>query len=256
MDNLQRNKTTAALAIAIEDGKGHPFRPGESHSTKYFDLLKQRRALPVSAKRQEFLGAYHQHQVIVLSSEPGSERAIHIPQFILFDEWKGNGKIACTHTRRIAVASTAERTAAEMDVHVGAEVGFAMRFDKACIIIDEAHERALATDMLLGLLKVAISQRTDLKVVVMLATPEAQRFLDYFGDKKATHFEPSGQNHPVQIAYIKEPILEVFSAALNLAKCIHEKEEDGDILIFFSSAAECEEAYLLLGKNTGLAAVL
>lgn len=60
------------------------------------------------------------------------------------------------------------------------------------------------------------------------------RFLDYFGDKKATHFELGGQNHPVQITYIKEPILEVFSAALNLAKCIHEKEEGGDILIFLN----------------------
>ncbi|KAG4285519.1 hypothetical protein FPRO06_06779 [Fusarium proliferatum] len=220
MDKLQRNKTTAAQAIAIEDGKDHPFRPGETHSTKYFDLLKQRRALPVSAKRQEFLDAYHQHQVIVLSSEPGSERAIQIPQFIFFDEWEGNGKIACTHTHRIEVASAAERTAAEMDVHVGVE-------NTACIIIDEAHERALATDMLLGLLKVAISQRTDLK---------------------ATHFKLVGQNHPVQITYIKEPILEVFSAALNLAKYIHEKEEDGDILIFFSSAAECEEPCLLLRK--------
>ncbi|KAF4495144.1 ATP-binding PRP16 [Fusarium agapanthi] len=279
MDNLQRNKTTATQAMAIEDGKDHPFRPGETNLARYFDLLKQRRALPVSAKRQEFLDAYHQNQVLVLSSEPGSERAVRIPQFIFFDEWKGDGKIACTHTRRIAVASAAERTAAELDVHVGAEVGFAVRFDKvrhgrtkllymtdrtlleaariqpnfndfACIIIDEAHERALATDMLLGLLKVAISQRTDLKVGVMLATSDTQRFLDCFGDKKAAHFELSGQNHPVQITYIKEPILEVFSAALNLAKCIHEKEEDGDILIFFSSAGECEEACLLLGKNT------
>ncbi|KAF5581312.1 ATP-binding protein PRP16 [Fusarium pseudocircinatum] len=84
----------------------------------------------------------------------------------------------------------------------------------------------------------------------MLATPDAQRFLDYFGDKKATRFELSGQNHRVQITYIKEPIMEIFSAALNLAKCIREKEEDGDILIFFSSAAECEEACLLLRKNT------
>ncbi|KAF5966612.1 ATP-binding protein PRP16 [Fusarium coicis] len=100
------------------------------------------------------------------------------------------------------------------------------------------------------MLKVAISQRTRLKVVVMLATPDAQRFLDYFGDKKATDFELSGQNHPFQITYINEPILEVFSAALNLAKCDHEKEEDGDTLMFFSSAAECEEACLLLRKNT------
>ncbi|KAH7177706.1 P-loop containing nucleoside triphosphate hydrolase protein [Fusarium sp. MPI-SDFR-AT-0072] len=279
MENLKRNETTAAQAIAIEDCKDHPFRPGEKHSEKYFELLKQRRALPVSSRRQEFLDAYHQHQVIVLSSETGSGKTTQIPQFILFNEWEKPGKIACTQPRRIAATSVAARTAAELDVQVGDEVGYLVRFDRkahprktklgymtdgmltelaktdpnfnlyACIMIDEAHERTLSTDILLALLKRAASQRSDLKVVVMSATLDAEKFVSYFGSKKTTHFALSGKNHPVQISYLKEPVLAVFNVALMIVKDIHDKERDGDILIFFQSVEEVEEACTLLRKE-------
>lgn len=68
MEDLKRNKTTAAQAIGIEDSKDHLFRPREKHTVKYFELLKQRRARPVSSRRQEFLDAYHQYQVSSLSA--------------------------------------------------------------------------------------------------------------------------------------------------------------------------------------------
>ncbi|KAK7596232.1 hypothetical protein V3481_002865 [Fusarium oxysporum f. sp. vasinfectum] len=115
MEDLKRNKTTAAQAIGIEDSKDHLFRPGKKHTVKYFELLKQRRARPVSSRRQEFLDAYHQYQVIVLSSETGSEETTQMPQFILFNEWEKQRKIACTQPRKIAATSVAGRTAAKME---------------------------------------------------------------------------------------------------------------------------------------------
>ncbi|KAF4343172.1 pre-mRNA-splicing factor ATP-dependent RNA helicase prp16 [Fusarium beomiforme] len=202
MEKLERNKTTAAQAIAIEDGKDHSFSPGKKHSAKYFRLLKQRRALPISSRKQE-----------------------------------------------VAATSAAERTTADMGVHLGEEVGFIVRFDKdrhkhtkllhmtdrtlmeatkkqpdfksfSCIVIDEAYQRILAVDMLLSLLKIAIYKRPDLKRVVMLASLDAERFVDYFGKTKAAHFALSGRNHPVQITYLKEPTLSTFNMALETRKCI------------------------------------
>ncbi|KAF4960673.1 hypothetical protein FSARC_10415 [Fusarium sarcochroum] len=161
--------------------------------------------------RQEFLDVYQKNQVIVLSGETGSGKTTQVPQFVLYDEWEGDGKIACTQPRGLAATSVADRTAKEMDVQVGEEVGYVVRFDRkvdqkqtrlayvtdgvllqiskkdpdfklyACIIIDEAHERTLATDVLLALLKRAVSRRPDLKIIVMLATLNAAKFVNYFG---------------------------------------------------------------------------
>ncbi|KAF5622472.1 pre-mrna splicing factor rna helicase prp43 [Fusarium sp. NRRL 52700] len=187
-------------------------------------------------------------QVIVLSSETGSGKTTQIPQFILFNEWEKSGKIACTQPRRIAATSVAARTAAELDVQVGDEAGYLVRFDRkvhpektnlgymtdgmltelaktdpnfnldACIMIDEAHERTLSTDTA-GL------------------TQSDQR--------------PEIKNHPVQIGYLKEPVLAVFNMALMIVNDIHDKERDGDILVFFQSVEEVEEACNLFRKEIG-----
>ncbi|KAK2939187.1 DEAH helicase, winged-helix domain [Fusarium oxysporum f. sp. vasinfectum] len=256
MEDLKRNKTTAAQAIGIEDSKDHLFRPGKKHTVKYFELLKQRRARPVSSRRQEFLDAYHQYQVIVLSSETGSEETTQMPQFILFNEWEKQRKIACTQP-----------------LQDGEEVGYAVRFDRkahpmkaklghmtdgmltevaktdsisnlyAYIITDEAHECTLSTDT------AGLTQ--DLKLVVMLATLDAEEFVSYFGSEKTTHFALSGKNQPVQITYLKESVLAVFSVALMIVKDIHDKERDGDILVFFQSVQEVYETCTLLRKEIG-----
>ncbi|KAF5709706.1 pre-mRNA-splicing factor ATP-dependent RNA helicase prp43 [Fusarium mundagurra] len=127
---IRRLQNPEGSAIATEDSKDHPVRPGEKHSEKSFELLKQRRALPVSSRRQEFLNAYHQRQVIILSSETGSRETIQISRFIIFNKWQKPGKIACNKPRRITAMSAAARTAAELDVQVGDEAGYAVCFDR------------------------------------------------------------------------------------------------------------------------------
>ncbi|EXM06691.1 hypothetical protein NOF04DRAFT_15001 [Fusarium oxysporum II5] len=157
MEDLKRNKTTTAQAIGIEDSKDRLFRPGKKHTVKYFELLKQRRARPVSSRRQEFLDAYHQYQVIVLSSETGSEETTQMPQFILFNEWEKQKKIACTqpHGEEVGYAVRFDRKAHPMKAKLGymtdgmlTEVAKTDSISNlyAYIITDEAHKRTLSTD--------------------------------------------------------------------------------------------------------------
>jgi len=178
-----KRQSTAKQAAKAEDGPDNPFtlRP---LSRQYFDILKRRRELPVHAQRQEFLDMYHSTQILVFVGETGSGKTTQIPQFILFDELPHltNEQIACTQPRRVAAMSVAKRVADELDVKLGDEVGYSIRFEDvtsqktvlkymtdgmllreamsdpllknyACIILDEAHERTLATDILMGLMK-------------------------------------------------------------------------------------------------------
>ncbi|KAF7543821.1 hypothetical protein G7Z17_g10425 [Cylindrodendrum hubeiense] len=266
--SLQRNATTAAQAMALEDGKAHPLRAGP-HSTKFFELLESRRRLPVSREHQNFLDVYHKAQVMVLSSDTGSGKTTQIPQFVLFDEFASGKVVACTQPRRLAAVTAARRVAAEMDVQLGEEVGYSVRFDDcttsdqtklkymtdgrllreamndgnfsaySCIIIDEAHERTKSTDILMALLKLAVASRPDLKVIIMSATIDTETFTSYFSG--ASTFQVLGRAHPVTINYLSEATPDYFFAALHTVKHIHEKMADGDILVFLTAVGEIEQ---------------
>ncbi|ETS75168.1 hypothetical protein PFICI_13652 [Pestalotiopsis fici W106-1] len=208
MDQLRRNQTTAEQATALEDGNNN-FLTNKPYSARFRELLKQRRRLPVSANRSRFLELYQRSRVIILTSDTGSGKTTQSTQFILFDEFASGKMVACTQPRRLAATSVATRVAEELDVELGAQVGYNVRFDVkgsketrlgymtdgkllagamadplfskyCCIIIDEAHERTIPTDILLALLKRAISDRDDLSVVIMSATLDAQRFQKSF----------------------------------------------------------------------------
>ncbi|KAM0209798.1 hypothetical protein ACHAQI_006262 [Fusarium lateritium] len=278
MEQSQYRNTTAEEAIQLEDGEAHPLRDKQVHSERYFELLEIRRQLPVSSKRQGFLDAYHQNQVIVLSGETGSGKTTQIPQFVLFDELASKSLIVCTQPRRIAATSVAERVAAELDVKLGEEVGSWVRFDKrnalvktrltymtdgmllqlvkskphfkkyGCVIIDEVHERTLSTDLLLALLKRALLHRPDLKVIVMSATINTDKLLNYFG--QGVQFSISGRVFPIDIRYLQEAIPDYASVALHTAKHIHETSADGDILLFMPSVGEIEDACVQLRNAT------
>lgn len=166
--------------------------------------------LPVHKQREECLDLVRNNQITILVGETGSGKTTQVPQFLCFEYAKKTGKIvACTQPRRVAAMSVAQRVADEMDVKLGEQVGYTIRFEDctsnstilkymtdgmllreamndpllerySVIILDEAHERTLATDILMGLLKDVVKRRRDLKIVVMSATLDAEKFQKYF----------------------------------------------------------------------------
>lgn len=204
--------TTAAQALKYENDRINLYTQ-QPFSKRYFDILEKRRTLPVHKQRQDFLQLIHENQIIILEGETGSGKTTQIPQFLCMDaQPQTTGKIiACTQPRRVAAMSVAQRVADEMDVSLGNEVGYSIRFEDmtnertilkymtdgmllreamtdpllsryGAIILDEAHERTLSTDILMGLLKQVCERRSDLKLVVMSATLDATKFQRYFNN--------------------------------------------------------------------------
>ncbi|KAK4640215.1 DEAH-box ATP-dependent RNA helicase prp43 [Podospora bellae-mahoneyi] len=276
LDEMERHNTTALQAAKAEDSDINPWT-GKPHSENYFKILKTRRDLPVSKQREEFLELYHKTQILVFVGETGSGKTTQIPQYVLYDEMPHQtGKlIACTQPRRVAAMSVAQRVANELDVELGQEVGYSIRFENrtgpktllkymtdgqllreamhdpnmnrySCIILDEAHERTLATDILMALLKEIAHRRSDLKIIVMSATLDAQKFQSYFSLRKEDPPAPllavPGRTHPVEIFYTPEPERDYVEAAVRTVLQIHAIEPEGDILLFLTGEEEIEDA--------------
>ena len=166
--------------------------------------------------------------------------------------------------------SVAKRVAEEMDVSLGKEVGYTIRFEDStdrrttilkymtdgmllreamndrdlsrysCIILDEAHERTLATDILMGLLKEVTMRRADLKLIVMSATLDALKFQKYFND--APLLRVPGRTFPVETFYTQDPEPDYLEAAIRTVLMVHQAEDPGDILIFLTGEEEIEDA--------------
>ncbi|KAK4651304.1 DEAH-box ATP-dependent RNA helicase prp43 [Podospora pseudocomata] len=276
LDEMERHNTTALQAAKAEDSDINPWT-GKPHSENYFKILKTRRDLPVSKQREEFLELYHKTQILVFVGETGSGKTTQIPQYVLYDEMPHQtGKlIACTQPRRVAAMSVAQRVANELDVELGQEVGYSIRFENrtgpktllkymtdgqllreamhdpnmnrySCIILDEAHERTLATDILMALLKEIAHRRSDLKIIVMSATLDAQKFQSYFSLRKEDPPAPllavPGRTYPVEIFYTPEPERDYVEAAVRTVLQIHAVEPEGDILLFLTGEEEIEDA--------------
>lgn len=214
---------------------------------------------------------YQQSQILVFVGETGSGKTTQIPQFVLFDDLpQTQGKmVACTQPRRVAAMSVAQRVAAEMDVKLGEQVGYSIRFEDmtgpqtilkymtdgmllreamndhtlsrySTIILDEAHERTMATDVLMGLIKEVAQRRPDLKIIIMSATLDAQKFQRYFND--APLLAVPGRTHPVEVFYTPEPEQDYVEAAIRTVLQIHATEPEGDILLFLTGEDEIEDA--------------
>ncbi|XP_017132887.1 ATP-dependent RNA helicase DHX15 homolog isoform X1 [Drosophila gunungcola] len=241
------------------------------YSQRYQNLYKKRIALPVFEYQADFMRLLSQHQCIVLVGETGSGKTTQIPQWCVdFAVSKGRKGVSCTQPRRVAAMSVAQRVSEEMDVNLGEEVGYSIRFEDCSsaktllkymtdgmllreamsdpmleqyqvILLDEAHERTLATDILMGVLKEVIRQRNDLKLVVMSATLDAGKFQQYFDN--APLMNVPGRTHPVEIFYTPEPERDYLEAAIRTVIQIHMCEEiEGDILMFLTGQEEIEEA--------------
>ena len=270
LHRFKRHKTTQAEANNAENGPNNPFN-GQPLSKQYFNILKTRRNLPVHQQRDEFLEMFQKSQILVFVGETGSGKTTQIPQYVLFDDLPHFQRkmVACTQPRRVAAMSVAQRVANELDVTLGQEVGYSIRFEDvtsqktilkymtdgmllreamndhnltrySVIILDEAHERTLATDILMGLLKEVALRRPDLKIVIMSATLDAQKFQKYFN--QAPLLAVPGRTHPVEIFYTPEPERDYVEAALRTVLQIHATEPEGDILLFLTGEEEIEDA--------------
>ncbi|MDR6687097.1 ATP-dependent helicase HrpA [Arthrobacter sp. 1088] len=244
--------------------------------------------LPVSERREDLMAAIAANQVTIIAGETGSGKTTQIPKMCLELGLGDKGLIGHTQPRRLAARTVAERIASELDVEIGQEVGFQVRFtgevsastkiklmtdgillaeiqrDKllrkySTFIIDEAHERSLNIDFILGYLKRVLPQRPDLKIIITSATIDPERFAKHFGTEEspAPIIEVSGRTYPVEIRYRplsqpagadedssddeleedRDPLDAVCDAVDELAK-----EAPGDILVFFSGEREIRDA--------------
>ena len=244
--------------------------------------------LPVSARRDDIMDLLRDNQVVIIAGETGSGKTTQIPKMLLELGRGRRGLIGHTQPRRLAARTVAERVAEELGQKVGESVGYAIRFDDRVspttavklmtdgillaemqrdrylnaydtIIIDEAHERSLNIDFLLGYLKRLLPHRPDLKVVITSATIDPESFAAHFADTEgnpAPVIEVSGRTYPVEIRY--RPLVEQaggrdidIDMIDGVVAAVEElmREGDGDILCFFSSERDIRDAMEAIEKK-------
>lgn len=243
------------------------------HHTAHNPARKQSFNLPIYTGRNVIIAEVRSRENVIVIGETGSGKTTQIPQYLHEARLTKLGAVACTQPRRVAAISIAQRVAKEMHVQLGEEVGYTVRFEdvtsaKTCVkymtdgmllreaigdpilhrysvvILDEAHERTVHTDVLFGVVKAAQEMRKEkhqkpLKIVVMSATLEAEHFSRYFNSAKVLYIE--GRQHPVQIMYAVEQQKDYVHAALVSVMQLHqEMPPGGDILVFLTGQDEIE----------------
>lgn len=246
-------------------------------------LHKPSALLPIAKHRKSLLYLVESHQVTIVVGQTGSGKTTQIPQFLEKAGWCADGKvIAVTQPRRVAATTVAVRVAEETSSELGKEVGYSIRFEDvssaatrikfltdgmlirealvdpllsrySVIMVDEAHERSISTDFLLGLLSKILKRRPELRVIISSATLQAEEFLDFFTRRGETHASDhsqvtgsiisiEGRTYPIDILYLDSPAENYVEKAISTVLEIHEKEPKGDILVFLTGRDEIESA--------------
>lgn len=232
-------------------------------------IKDQRESLPIYRLKPELMRAMSENQVLVVIGETGSGKTTQMTQYMHELGITKNGMIGCTQPRRVAAVSVAKRVSEEFGCTLGEEVGYSIRFDDAtsketiikymtdgmlmreyladndlkrygALMLDEAHERTIHTDVLFGLLKDLMRRRPDMKLIVTSATLDAEKFSSYFFE--CPIFTIPGRTFPVEILYTKEPESDYLDAALITIMQIHLSEPAGDILLFLTGQEEIDTA--------------
>uniref|UniRef100_T1GM52 ATP-dependent RNA helicase DHX8 n=1 Tax=Megaselia scalaris TaxID=36166 RepID=T1GM52_MEGSC len=236
-------------------------------------IVEQKQSLPIYKLRDDLIKAVTDNQILIVIGETGSGKTTQITQYLAECGFQARGKIGCTQPRRVAAMSVAKRVAEEFGCRLGQEVGYTIRFEdctspetfikymtegmllRECLIdldlknysvimLDEAHERTINTDVLFGLLKQAVLKRPELKLIVTSATLDAVKFSQYFFE--APIFTIPGRTFPVEVLYTKEPETDYLDASLITVMQIHLREPPGDILLFLTGQEEIDTACEIL----------
>uniref|UniRef100_A0A8C5AWK2 RNA helicase n=1 Tax=Gadus morhua TaxID=8049 RepID=A0A8C5AWK2_GADMO len=262
----------------LQEGRGQGAEAGLSQAEIRKESIQEvRRLLPIFPYREDLLAAIDQHQILVIEGETGSGKTTQIPQYLMEAGYtKGGLKIGCTQPRRVAAMSVAARVAEEVGAKLGNEVGYSIRFEDctsertilkymtdgmllrefltepdlatySVVIIDEAHERTLHTDILFGLIKDIARFRSDLKVLVASATLDTERFSCFFDD--APVFRIPGRRFPVDIFYTKAPEADYLEACVVSVLQIHVTQPIGDVLVFLTGQEEIEACCEMLQER-------
>lgn len=245
---------------------------------KASELLRVRQTFPVYQNREEIMKYIRENQVSILIGETGSGKSTQIPQFVLEDLYRAHsrGAVAVTQPRRVAAINLATRVAQEYGCNVGEQVGYSVRFDNttgsktrlkyvtdgmllrelmmhrdlkeySVIVIDEAHERTVLTDLILGFLKALIQgPRPDLKIIVMSATLQAEKFSGFFDNAPILFVE--GRKFGVDQYYLGQACDDVVDSMVRCCCQINQGEQMGDVLCFLPGQEEIDKAVTILNK--------
>ncbi|KAG0469553.1 hypothetical protein HPP92_016253 [Vanilla planifolia] len=285
---------------------------GNHISSKKLCIVQQRKSLPIASVEGRLVEEVRKNDTLIIVGETGSGKTTQLPQYLFNAGFCCDGKvIGITQPRRVAAVTVAKRVAEECDVQLGQEVGFAIRFEDVTssstrikymtdglllrealldptlsryrvVIVDEAHERTVHTDVLLGLLKKVQGLRSNqhnlkkddisslvkfdyggwssnalkpcqnmklnpLKLIIMSASLDAKVFSEFFGGAKAVHVQ--GRQHPVDILYTYNPEPDYIDATLITIFQIHLDEGPGDILAFLTGQEEIESVDRLVHER-------
>lgn len=216
----------------------------------------------------------------MIVGETGSGKTTQITQYLLEAGYGRQGMIGCTQPRRVAAVAVAKRVAEEMDKELGSLVGYAIRFEDvttkgvtkikymtdgvllresltdpdleqySVVVMDEAHERSLNTDVLFGLMRGVAARRRDLKLVITSATLDAEKFADFFGGEGVPIFRIPGRTFPVRNFFARQIPEDYVKAAVEQALVIHLKSpRPGDILVFMTGQEDIEATCVLLAER-------
>ena len=251
---------------------------------KYLTIREQRESLPIFQFKEQLRKSIGENRIIIIVGETGSGKTTQITQYLAEWGYAKYGRIGCTQPRRVAAMSVAQRVSLEFGCKLREEVGYLIRFEDQCsertiikymtegmllretlidknltqysvIILDEAHERSIATDVLFGLIKQALRNRPTLKLIITSATLNSAKFSKFFGGCPV--FKIPGRTYDVEILYAKVPEIDYLEASLKTVLQIHLNEKPGDILLFLTGQEEIDNACSMLqlkvntlGKNT------
>lgn len=303
MARTHKNKETAHLGL-YKKAKYCEAKDTSSYRIRNQSIVEQRKSLPIASVEKRIVEEIQNNKILIIVGETGSGKTTQLPQFLFNAGFCHNGKvIGITQPRRVAAVTVAKRVSEECSTQLGQKVGYSIRFDDktskstrikymtdglllrealldpflsrySIIVVDEAHERTVHTDVLLGLLKRVQKSRSTsgqfmndeiqfnasqfqkfhgcvnlppLKLVIMSASLNAGVFSEYFDGAKAVHIQ--GRQHPVDILYTFQPEPDYLDAAMITIFQVHLDEDPGDILVFLTGQEEIESVERLVKER-------